>query len=239
MTIPILSHVAAIERWVSAEVSQDVFDQYHLWYYGTEVFVKTKFLGVPCIKCVTDAWNYQEILFDLKPSLIIETGTANGGSALFFSCILKSIVPNSKVISIDIDGSGIVDSVRKNPHIELIKGILESDTTLNHISELKVEYPGHIFAILDSDHTKKNVLLEMESLRDILSEGDYLVVEDGNINGHPVYPLFGEGPFEALEEYMKKYPDDYTHDKERENKFGFTFSPKGYLIRQKTKGGDD
>ena len=68
-------------------------------------------------------------------------------------------------------------------------------------------------------------------LRDLTRPGDYVVVEDGNINGHPVLPDWGPGPWEAIEEYESRHPDDYRHDTEREGKFGFTFAPRGYLIR--------
>ena len=61
---------------------------------------------------------------------------------------------------------------------------------------------------------------------------DYLIVEDSNINGHPVYPEFGAGPMEAILAYQKKYPDDYNSDTEKEEKFGFTFAPSGFLIRK-------
>ncbi|MBL7660627.1 rhamnosyl O-methyltransferase, partial [Escherichia coli] len=67
------------------------------------------------------------------------------------------------------------------------------------IQRLKNEYPGKIFAILDSDHSMNHVLAEMKVLRPLLSAGDYLVVEDSNINGHPVLPGCGPGPYEAIE----------------------------------------
>jgi cephalosporin hydroxylase len=100
------------------------------------------------------------------------------------------------------------------------------------ITELKQEFTGSIFAILDSDHRKEHVLNEMLLLRPLLKSGDYLVVEDGNINGHPVLPGWGEGPYEALQEYFTRYPDDYERDYAREQKFGFTFATAGFLIRR-------
>jgi cephalosporin hydroxylase len=209
----------------------DFFDQYHNWYYDTHVWETTTFLGVKCLKSVSDMWNYQEILFELKPSLIIEVGTANGGSALYFSWLLKTIIPMSKVLSIDISHHAVADSIKKNSHIELLSGKLTDESARSRIMELREQYIGPIFVILDSDHTKANVLAEMEALRKILISGDYLVVEDGNINGHPVLQGWGEGPFEAIEEYIMNHPDDYKSDSTREQKFGFTFALKGFLIR--------
>ena len=71
----------------------------------------------------------------------------------------------------------------------------------------------------------------MVSLRDVLVAGDYVIVEDSNINGHPVLRSFGPGPYEAVQEYIRKYPQDYEHDFERERKFGFSFAPNGFLRR--------
>jgi len=75
------------------------------------------------------------------------------------------------------------------------------------------------------------MLKEMKLLRHVLARGDYLVVEDTNINGHPVLPGWGPGSYEAIEAYEHEFPDDYTHDVAREQKFGFTFAPRGFLIR--------
>src|SRR5262249_1674464 len=64
-------------------------EEYHKWYYNTEVWRQTTWMGVKCWKSVADMWNYQEILFELKPSLVIEFGTAYGGSALFFANVMR------------------------------------------------------------------------------------------------------------------------------------------------------
>jgi cephalosporin hydroxylase len=71
----------------------------------------------------------------------------------------------------------------------------------------------------------------MMNLRDVLIAGDYLVVEDSNVNGHPVKRSFGPGPYEAIQEYFRMFPQDYEHDFEREQKFGFSFAPNGFLRR--------
>jgi cephalosporin hydroxylase len=90
---------------------------------------------------------------------------------------------------------------------------------------------GTLFAILDSDHSKAHVLRELEAFLPLLNKGDYLVVEDSCVNGHPVRPEFGPGPYEALEEFMARHPGQFLHDRAREEKFGFTAAPNGYLIK--------
>ena len=75
-------------------------------------------------------------------------------------------------------------------------------------------------------------MAEMKALRPLLSAGDYLVVEDSVLNGHPVAPGWGPGPYEAIEAYEAEFPNDYIHDQEREDKFGWTWAPRGYLVRR-------
>lgn len=206
-------------------------NNYHRWYYDTEVWVGVKFLGVPCFKSVADMWNYQEILAELKPSLIIEFGTRYGGSALFFSVTGRAINPACRVFSVDISHEEVYPQVFADPGIQLMTASSTSPSVARAVAGLRETFPGPVFFILDSDHRKEHVLAEMELLRPLTQSGDYLVVEDGNINGNPVLPGWGEGPLEAIRDYVARYPDDYRRDQAREAKFGFTFAPEGFLIK--------
>ena len=85
--------------------------------------------------------------------------------------------------------------------------------------------------VLDSDHDKKHVLKELNLYNEMVSEGCYLIVEDTNLNGHPVYKNFGPGPMESIFEFMKDNKD-FEIDKKRE-KFLITTNPNGYLRRRK------
>jgi len=207
-------------------------DAYHQWYYSNEVWTKTSFLGVPCLKSVSDMWNYQEIISALCPSLVIEFGTYNGGSALYYSTILNQVNSNSKVFSVDINHSMVPEYILSNPHIEFLECSSSEKQVAKRISELRTEFPGPVFVIADSDHNKGHVLAEMRLLRPLLVKGDYLVVEDSNINGHPVLEGWGEGPMEAIDTYVEEFPEDFDRDLLREEKFGFTFAPKGFLVRR-------
>jgi cephalosporin hydroxylase len=91
--------------------------------------------------------------------------------------------------------------------------------------------PIRTLLILDSDHTKDHVLRELEAYVPILEPGDYLVVEDTCINGHPVREDFGPGPYEAVEEYLANNPAYLLADDSRNEKFGVTQAPDGYFIR--------
>lgn len=204
---------------------------YHLWYYNTGVWQQTAWMGVQTYKSPMDMWNYQEILFSLKPSVVIEFGTWHGGSALFFSSIMKQIGRPYVVVSVDIEAYRISDTTKSDPNVCLLTMSSAAPELKKTLKDMREKNPGPAFAILDSDHSKQHVLAEMMNLRDVLVSGDYLVVEDSNINGHPVAKSFGPGPYEAIQEYFRMYPHDYEHDFDRERKFGFSFAPNGFLRR--------
>jgi cephalosporin hydroxylase len=206
--------------------------EFHKWYYNARVWQTTTYHGVPCRKWPADMWNYQEILWSLAPSLVIEFGTFMGGASLFFADTLRSVRPDGKVLSVDIDHKPVRAQVRARPDIEFLTCSSTDPRVPHRIAELRAHHPGPVFVILDSDHSQAHVRGELELLRPLLVAGDYLIVEDTNVNGHPVAPDFGPGPYEAVVEYLAKYPNDYTRDERRETKFGFTFAPHGFLIRR-------
>jgi cephalosporin hydroxylase len=206
-------------------------EEYHKWYYDNEVWEDVQFLGVVTNKSVSDMWNYQEILAELQPGLIVEFGTRFGGSALYFSVIGRAINPQLKVLSVDVSHAEVAKQVHDEPSITLVTASSTDPQVADIISEMRRGSPGRVFFILDSDHSKNHVLAELSMLRSLVQPGDYVVVEDGNINGHPVLPGWGEGPKEALEAYFEMHPDDYSVDAKREAKFGFTFAPSGFLLR--------
>lgn len=204
---------------------------YHLWYYNTGVWQQTTWMNVQTYKSPMDMWNYQEILVSLQPSVVIEFGTWHGGSALFFSSVMRQIGRPYVVVSVDITATRISEKTKSDPNIRLLTTSSVSPEAQQSIKTLRQNYPGPAFAILDSDHSKQHVLAEMVSLRDILVTGDYLIVEDSNVNGHPVWKSFGPGPYEAIEEYFRTFPNDYQHDLVKERKFGFSLAPNGFLRR--------
>lgn len=206
-------------------------EEYHKWYYDNEIWEDVRFLGVITNKSVSDMWNYQEILVELCPSLIVEFGTRFGGSTLFFSVIGRAINPDLKVITVDISHAEVAQPALTDPSIRFVTASSTDPMVALIIEDMRRSMPGKVFFILDSDHTKAHVLAELALLRGIVQPGDYVVVEDGNINGHPVLPGWGEGPKEALETYFEMYPDDYTVDIRREERFGFTFAPSGFLLK--------
>jgi len=205
---------------------------YHRWYYDSQVWMSMTYRGVPIQKWLGDLWNYQEIICWLEPQLVVEFGSLCGGSALYFADLLSRVRPGSVVLAVDVSLNRLHERARQHAGIQWMQADSASPLVAERIRSLRGERPGPAFFIVDSDHSKGHVLAELENLRDVTEPGDYVIVEDGNINGHPVLPGWGEGPYEALTEYFLLHPDDYREDTEREMKFGFTFAPRGFLVRQ-------
>lgn len=199
-------------------------DFHHLYYNGLEgqghIFTRTYWMKVPCLKCPLDMWIYQEIIAEIQPDLIIETGTNFGGSALFMAHMLD-IVGKGELISIDIEEL-------PRPVHSRIKYVTGSSSDNDLIRSLLINRPNEVrLIVLDSDHSKSHVLHELAALTPYVSLGGYIIVEDTNVNGHPTFPSHGEGPYEAVEEFLKANPN-FVIDDSRE-KFLMTFNPRGYL----------
>jgi cephalosporin hydroxylase len=207
-------------------------ERFHRRWYESETWKRMTFLGVPLMKWPGDLWNYQEILAELRPALVVEFGTYCGGSALYFAETLRAIGLAGRVLTVDVAPAQCHEAVKARRDVERMACSSTDPSVAARISALRSERPGPVFAILDGDHRRDHVRAEMESLRPLLARGDVLVVEDGNVNGHPVLPEFGPGPLEAIRDYVAAHPEDYERDVARETKFGFTFAPEGYLRRR-------
>lgn len=183
-----------------------------------------KWLGFAALKCPFDLWIYQEILHEIRPDLVLETGTARGGSALFLASILD-LLGSGTVVSIDI--------VRRpewptHPRITYLTGSSTSPAIIDQV-RARVAAASRVLVILDSDHMKDHVLDELRLYSPLVTAGSYLIVEDTNINGHPVFAGFGPGPWEAVDEFLAG-TTAFKRDRARE-RFFVTFNPGGYLLR--------
>jgi cephalosporin hydroxylase len=205
---------------------QEVIDNFHKLYYTdhreTTWQGGTKWMGVKVQKTPLDLWIYQEILYEVRPDLIIETGTLDGGSA-YYLAYMCDILGSGKIITVDI-----LHSWNRPFHmrIEYIPGSSVAPEIINYI-KCKITLDMTVLVILDSDHSRNHVLKEMEIYSEFVSKGSYLIVEDSNINGNPVFPDFGPGPMEAIDTFLltnKNFEVDLSREK-----FMLTFNPRGYL----------
>jgi len=208
-----------------AEAGTAYFQQY----YDLGVWKRQHYRGIRTLKVPTDLWNYQEIFSERRIEWVVETGSAHGGSALYFADLLELNRAPGKVITIDVSHQAL--QIRQHPRIEFMLASSGSEETATRVAQMLPRSRGALFMILDADHSKAHVLSELRVLSPLLRRGDYLVVEDGCVNGHPVRPEFGPGPLEAVEEFLGAHPDMFLPDTERETKFGYTAAPRGYLIK--------
>lgn len=232
LTLAIADLLLAIHfqrRWAAAERS--VPEKFHKLYYGSSVWSNTRWLGIRSEQAPTDNWSMQEIISEIHPDYIIETGTMNGGTTLFYASVLSLVNPDGKVITIDIAPQ--VEDASKLPlwkqHVEMVVGSSTDSKVTDHVAQ---EVQGKkVLVTLDSLHTRDHVLKEMQIYSKLVSPGSYLVVQDTNLNGHPVSPNWGPGPMEAVQDFLRMN-DNFVPDPNRE-KFVLTFYPGGWLRRVK------
>jgi cephalosporin hydroxylase len=207
----------------------DTVARFHELYYDSmdQTWKDTFFLGVRTAKCPLDMWVYQEILWETRPDLIIECGTAWGGSALFFASIFD-LLGGGEVVTIDIAGHDEIPGRPEHPRITYLTGSSTAPDIVAAVRE-RAATAQRTMVVLDSDHSYAHVRQELEEYSGLVSPGCYLVVEDTNVNGHPVVPEFGPGPGEAAAEWSSQ-STDFERDPSRE-KFMLTFNPGGYLRR--------
>lgn len=208
-----------------------VIDQFHKLYYGSDsrTWRNTYWLGIRTYKCPLDLWVYQELMAQIRPTVIIETGTASGGSALFMASMMD-LLGAGRVITIDAAMSDhYVPKESQRPHHERITYIHGSSVEPDVVQLVSsmVGLGDRVMVVLDSDHEMNHVLREMEIYGELVSRGSFLIVEDTNINGHPVMPSFGPGPMEAVDAFLHRY-DGFVIDPDQE-KFFLTMNPRGYL----------
>lgn len=213
---------------------EQVINEFHKLYYNSHLlggtWANTFWRGVRTAKCPLDLWIYQEIIYEVQPDYVIEAGTAWGGSAYYLASICD-LAGHGHIITID------VEDITGRPGHNRITYIKGSSTDTEIIKQVKslIGNSNKVMVVLDSDHTKEHVLREMQIYSKLVSVGSYMVVEDGNINGHPVLPEYGPGPMEAIQDFLST-SDEYMVDYSRQ-KFYLTFNPNGYLrrIRDNTK----
>lgn len=193
-------------------------------------------LGRPIIQYPQDIIAMQEIIWNVKPDLIIETGIAHGGS-LIFSASMLELIGKGEVLGIDIDirEHNRVE-IEKHPmfkRINMIEGSSTSDEVLNEVRSY-AKSKKCILVILDSMHTYDHVLKELELYSEFVTKGSYLVVFDTVIEDMPD-DFFEDRPWGkdnnpkmAVRDFLKNN-ERFVIDKDIENKLLITVAPDGYL----------
>lgn len=209
------------------------------WWYR-DVFAKIvpTWAGIPVRKYPTDLFVYQEIILRYRPAVVIETGGWCGGATLYFAQLLDmlgdddAVAGDRRVISIDT-APRWHPSVVAHPRVVTLVG---SSTEPAIIADVTAGVDGRaVFIILDSDHHAAHVRAELAAYAPLAHKGDWLIVEDTNVNGHPL-PIgpdggaLAPGPWEAVEEFLAEHRE-WSRDRVWERRMGLTCAPGGWLHR--------
>lgn len=184
----------------------------------------TSYFGIPTLKSPLDFWVYQEIIFNLRPDVIIEIGNYKGGNVLALAHIMDNI-KKGKIIGVDINQKEIPAIVKKHPRVILIQG--DACASIDKVKAL-CKQNKKILIIEDSLHTYQNTLNILRTYSPLVSKGSYFIIEDGICHhGLDVGP--NPGPYEAIIDFINEN-DKFKIDRSKE-KFLITWNVKGYLQR--------
>lgn len=198
-------------------------------------------LGRPIIKLPTDIVLFQEIVWDVKPDLIIETGIAHGGSLMLSASMLELIGGSGQVVGIDVDiRKHNLEAIQSHPmfkRIALLEGSSTSPEIVRQVSDIAAAKRS-VLVCLDSLHTHTHVLRELELYAPLVSVGSYLILPDTFIEWFPKGYYadrpwdVGNNPFTAMQEFLAG-TDDFVIDRERAQKLLISEGFDGYLKRVK------
>lgn len=190
---------------------------------------KSTYFGIPCIKSPMDFWVYREIIYEIKPDIIIEIGNFRGGHTLALAHFLDNI-GHGRVIGLDLDHEGVPQAVKDHPRIQFMTG--DACALFPQVKCL-VKKGDKVLIIEDSSHTYENTLNVLRAYHSLVSEGSYFIVEDSIVNHGLDMPgeLKKGGPYEAIEAFVKEN-NHFIIDRLKE-RFVITWNPKGYLKKIK------
>lgn len=198
-----------------------------------------RWLGLPVIQLPQDLMAIQEIIWATRPSLVIETGVARGGSMVFYASLLAMLGGDRRVLGIDIDirahNRAAIESHPLASKITLLQG---SSVDPAIVAQAREHARGRdvVLVVLDSNHTHAHVLAELEAYSSLVTPGSYLIVldtivadmPDGFYKDRPWGPR--DNPKTAVHAFLEKRKD-FAIDRDLEAKLLLTVAPDGYLKR--------
>jgi cephalosporin hydroxylase len=193
-------------------------------------------LGVPVIQFPQDLIALQQIIWEARPDLIVETGVAHGGGSIFFASMLELLGGDGRVIAIDVDirprNRRAIESHPLSPRIELLEGSSTDPAIVRRVHDRA--RGKRVLLVLDSNHTHAYVLAELREYAPLVRRGSYAVVLDtiiermtpAEIGERPWAP--GNSPMSAVREFLAE-SDRFEIDSRLEDKLLITVAPGGYL----------
>lgn len=194
-------------------------------------------MGRPIIQYPQDIVAMQEIIWEVKPDLVIETGIAHGGSLVFYASMLELLGGDRMVVGIDIDirphNRSAIETHPMARRIQMIEGSSIDESIVQRIREIARDRV-RVLVTLDSNHTHDHVLRELQLYSPLVTEGSYLVVFDTVVDDMPksMFPNRpwgpGDNPKTAVHEFLRGN-DRFVIDRGLEDKLLLTVAPDGYL----------
>lgn len=201
-------------------------------------------MGRPIIQLPDDMVRIQEVIYAVKPDVIIEAGIAHGGSLIFYASLLKAM-GHGRVIGVDVEirphNRKAIEAHELFPYLTLIEGSSIDPQIVDQVKSLV--RPGEkVFVILDSNHSKQHVLGELNAYAGLVSPGSYIVAMDGimkDLVGAPrSKPDWGENnPYAAARAFLEQHPEfvfeqpPWPFDESNGLKENVTYWPNAWLRR--------
>jgi len=212
---------AGLVRHNGQELSLDDPDAFELisraWLragWDTKYVYGFSWLGRPVIQLPEDMIRIQELIYDIKPDVIVETGVAHGGSLIFYASLCAAI-GKGRVIGIDIEirphNRTAIEEHRLSPLISLVEGSSIDADIVQSVKD-QVGSGETVLVLLDSNHLKDHVLAELEAYSPLVSLGSYIVACDGIMQQVVGAPRTSEywswnNPISAVNEFIAKHPE--------------------------------
>lgn len=215
-------------------------EQFNLESNKSQYSYNFSWMGRPIIQYPQDMIAMQELIWDIKPDLIIETGIAHGGSLIYYASLLE-LIGKGEVLGIDIDiRAHNKAAIEAHPMFKRITMIEGSSIASDTLDKVKAYAAGKqtIMVCLDSNHTHEHVLNELKLYAPFVTKDSYLVVFDTIVEDMPDNYLpgrpwkKGDNPKTAVWDFVKEHPE-FEIDHSIDNKLLISVAPEGYLKRVK------
>jgi len=212
----------------------------HLWVrsgWQQRLSYRLTWMGIPIIQLPEDLLMMQELIYKVRPAIVIETGTAHGGTAIFYASVLE-LLGQGRVVSIDVEirpyNRLAIQAHPLSERVTLIEGSSVSDTVVSQVRQI-IRPQETVLVALDSNHSYSHIRTELESYAPLVTPGSYLVVFDGIMEaiadapgGKPEWK--SDNPGRAVRDFLEGHPefevDSYY------NRLFVTYCPAGFLRRR-------
>jgi cephalosporin hydroxylase len=200
-----------------------------LYYHQNNIHFNQKYRELNMIKNPFDLVIYEELFWEIKPTIVVEIGNKYGGFSLWLKDRMKIVGVDGKVITIDIEPLADNNLIEfKSDNFVSLVGDCNSSSVIAQVKGI-IKPSDRVMIIEDSSHTFDNTFKVLENYKDIVSIGSYLIIEDGICD---VIDLgINPGPMKAVEKWIEDNRN-FEIDRSRE-RYIMTYNPKGYLKRIK------